>query len=69
MPVIPVIGHTSRSWTLKNWHTFYISKPFSKTKLVIGEPIYFSKDQSIEECLDIVKKALVSTDKEASLDA
>ena len=69
VPVIPVIGHTSRSWTLKNWHTFYISKPFSKIKLVIGKPIYFSKDQPIEECLDVVKKALASTDAEASLDA
>ncbi|OUW79560.1 MAG: hypothetical protein CBD77_02515 [bacterium TMED217] len=68
VPVIPVVGHTSRSWILKNWHTFYISKPFSKIKLVIGQPIYFTKEQKVEECLDVLKKALTSTDKEASSD-
>lgn len=69
VPVIPVIGHASRSWTLKNWHTFYISKPFSKIKLVVGQPIYFTKEQKIEECLGVLKKALISTDKEASSNA
>jgi len=69
VPVIPVIGHVSRSWKFKNWHTFYISKPFSKTRLVVGQPIYFTREQSTEECLNILKKSLVSTDKEASSNA
>jgi len=69
VPIIPVIGHVSKSWIFKNWHTFYISKPFSKTKLVVGQPIYFTREQSTEECLSILKKALVLTDKEASSNA
>ncbi len=69
VPIIPVIGHVSKSWVFKNWHTFYISKPFSKTKLVVGQPIYFTKEQPTEECLNILKKAMVSTDKEASSSA
>jgi len=66
VPIIPVIGHVSKSWKFQNWHTFYISKPFSRGKMVIGSPIYFNAKQSIEQCLDIVKDALSATDKKAS---
>ena len=69
VPIVPVIGHASKSWKFQNWHTFYISKPFSRTKMVIGDPIYFDAEQSVEECLDIVKNALSTTDKKASSDA
>ena len=69
VPIIPAIGHVSKSWIFKNWHTFYVSKPFSKTKMVIGKPIYFNAEQSIDECLDIVKNSLFLTDKKASSDA
>lgn len=69
VPIIPVIGHVSKSWTFKNWHTFYISKPFSKKKMVIGEPLYFNKEQPMDTCLDIVKNSLFLTDKKASSDA
>ncbi len=67
-PIIPVIGHVSRSWKFKNWHTFYVSKPFSKTKMVIGAPIYFNKDQSVDECLGFLKDQLISIDSKASSD-
>jgi hypothetical protein len=66
VPIIPVIGHVAKSWKIQNWHTFYVSKPFSKTKLVIGSPLYFNKEQSIDDCLDVVKKSLMLTDEKAS---
>ena len=69
VPIIPVIGHVSKSWEFKNWHTFYISKPFSKTKMVVGKPIYFNAEQSTDECLEVVKDSLFLTDKKASSDA
>ncbi|MDB3883329.1 lysophospholipid acyltransferase family protein [Candidatus Marinimicrobia bacterium] len=69
VPIIPVIGHVAKSWKFKNWHTFYVSKPFSKTKLVIGSPLYFNKEQSIDECLGVVKESLMLTDEMASSDA
>ena len=69
VPIIPVIGHVSKSWKFKNWHTFYVSKPFSKTKMVIGKPIYFNEEQSTDECLDILKDSLFLIDKRASSDA
>ena len=69
VPIIPVIGHVSKSWKFKNWHTFYISKPFSRTKMVVGDPLYFNKEQSVADCLSIVKDSLFLTDKKASSDA
>ena len=66
VPIIPVIGHVAKSWKFKNWHTFYISKPFSRTKMVIGDPLYFNKEQSIDEYLSIVKDSLFLIDKKAS---
>ena len=69
VPIIPVIGHVAKNWEFKNWHTFYVGKPFSKTRLVIGEPLYFNKEQSIDECLGIVKDSLFTVDKKASLNA
>jgi lysophospholipid acyltransferase (LPLAT)-like uncharacterized protein len=69
VPIIPVIGHVSKSWKFKNWHTFYISKPFSKTKMVIGDPLYFNKEQSIDDCLGVVRDSLFLMDKKASSDA
>jgi len=69
VPIIPVIGHVSKSWKFKNWHTFYISKPFSRTKMVVGDPLYFNKEQSVADCLSTVKDSLFLTDKKASSDA
>ena len=67
--IIPVIGHVAKNWEFKNWHTFYVGKPFSKTRLVIGEPLYFNKEQSIDDCLSIVKDSLFTVDEKASLNA
>ena len=41
-PVVPVIVDVKKSWKFKNWHTFYFSKPFSKMRVVIGQPLYLS---------------------------
>ena len=33
-PIIPMIVDVKNSWKFKNWHTFYLSKPFSKMRVV-----------------------------------
>ena len=66
VPIIPVIGDAKKSWVFKNWHNFYLSKPFSPIKLVIGEPIYFQKEESLDACIKILKEKLSFTDKVAS---
>ncbi len=66
VPIIPVIGHAKRSWVFKNWHNFYLSKPFSPIKLVVGEPIYFQPEQSLKDCIKILKEKISFIDKIAS---
>ena len=67
VPIIPVIGDAKKSWVFKNnWHNFYLSKPFSPIKLVVGEPIYFHKEESLDACIQKLKEKLSFIDKVAS---
>ena len=65
-PIIPMIVDVKNSWKFKNWHTFYLSKPFSKMRVVFGEPLYFNKNESIEIGTQKIEDALNKVDKIAS---
>ena len=65
-PIIPMIVDVKSSWKFKNWHTFYLSKPFSKMRVVFGEPLYFNKNESIEIGTQKIEDALNMVDKIAS---
>jgi lysophospholipid acyltransferase (LPLAT)-like uncharacterized protein len=65
-PIIPIIVDVKKSWKFKNWHTFYLSKPFSKMRVVFGEPLYFNKDESIETGTQKIEDALKKVDEVAS---
>ena len=65
-PIIPMIVDVKNSWKFKNWHTFYLSKPFSKMRVVFGEPLYFNKDEGIETGTQKIEDALKKVDKVAS---
>ena len=65
-PVVPVVVDVKKSWKFKNWHTFYLSKPFSKMRVVFGEPLYFNKNESIEIGTQKIEDALNRVDKIAS---
>ena len=65
-PIIPMIVDVKSSWKFKNWHTFYLSKPFSKMRVVFGEPLYFNKNESIEIGTQKIEDALNKVDKIAS---
>ena len=56
--IVPVAGQSTRRWSFKNWDIFYLTKPFAKTHLQFGEPLYFSKDDSYEDCSMRLKKSL-----------
>jgi len=66
VPIIPVIGDAKRSWVFKNWHNFYLSKPFSPIKLVVGKPIYFKPEEDLDFCIKKLKARLVLVDELAS---
>ena len=65
-PIIPMIVDVKKSWKFKNWHTFYLSKPFSKMLVVFGEPLYFNKDEGIETGTQKIEDALKKVDEAAS---
>jgi len=64
-PVVPVIVDVKKSWKFKNWHTFYLSKPFSKMRVVFGEPLYFNKNESIEIGTQKIEDTLNKVDRVA----
>ena len=65
-PVVPVIVDVKKSWKFKNWHTFYFSKPFSKMRVVIGQPLYFKENESIKAGIQKIEDALKEVDEVAS---
>ena len=65
-PIIPMIVDVKNSWKFKNWHTFYLSKPFSKMRVVFGEPLYFNKDEGAETGTQKIEGALKKVDRVAS---
>ena len=65
-PIIPLIVDVKNSWKFKNWHTFYLSKPFSKMRVVFGEPLYFNKDEGVETGTQKIEGALKKVDRVAS---
>jgi lysophospholipid acyltransferase (LPLAT)-like uncharacterized protein len=52
MPIIPMSNSAQGRWTLPSWDGFLVPKPFSKSVIIIGEPIYVSLEatpQQLEE--------------------
>jgi len=43
-PIIPVATGASRSWWVEGWDRFQIPKPFSRIRIVYGEPIEVPRD-------------------------
>lgn len=65
-PIIPIIVDVKKSWQFENWHTFHLSKPFTKMKIVIGKPLYFDHRDSIEAGTKKIENVLNEIDQIAS---
>jgi len=48
-PVVPVNMEYSSCWRVKSWDRFVIPKPFSKVRVIIGQPQRISSTSSDEE--------------------
>jgi lysophospholipid acyltransferase (LPLAT)-like uncharacterized protein len=48
-PVVPVNMEHSNCWRVKSWDRFIIPKPFSKVRVIIGQPQRISSTSSDEE--------------------
>ena len=54
----PASAYCTKHWAFTNWDTFYVPKPFGRIEVIYGDPIYFDKKQSFDECLSIIKEAM-----------
>ena len=43
-PMMPFVVETAKYWTLRSWDRLQIPKPFTRAKLIIGEPIFVAPD-------------------------
>ena len=59
MPIVPVSSYCSRKWIFKNmWDKLEIPMPFAKCVHYVAEPFYLSKETSLEESTELVKKRI-----------
>ena len=59
MPIVPVSSYCSRKWIFKNmWDKLEIPMPFTKCVHYVAEPFYLSKETSLEESTELVKKRI-----------
>jgi lysophospholipid acyltransferase (LPLAT)-like uncharacterized protein len=49
MPILPITNSAEKRWTLHTWDRFIIPKPFSKTVIMLGKPIYVPAESTSEE--------------------
>ena len=49
MPILPITNSAQRRWNLKSWDKFLIPRPFSKTVIRLGNPIYVPVEATPEE--------------------
>ena len=49
LPIMPISTSAKKALRLKSWDSFLIPKPFSKTVIILGKPIYVKKESTDEE--------------------
>jgi len=57
-PIVPVAVGVKSYWKLKNWDEYVIPKPFTKTIVRYGFPIYIQKEDNIADKLNILDSSL-----------
>lgn len=46
VPIIPATAGCDRAWWVGGWDRFLIPKPFSRIRMMFGEPIFIARDQA-----------------------
>jgi lysophospholipid acyltransferase (LPLAT)-like uncharacterized protein len=49
VPITPVTCHYDRKWVLKSWDRFQIPKPFTRCRMVVGEPVSVPENATPEQ--------------------
>ncbi len=56
MPILPITNSAQRRWNLSSWDKFLIPQPFSRTVILLGDPIYVPVEATPEELEEKRKK-------------
>jgi lysophospholipid acyltransferase (LPLAT)-like uncharacterized protein len=68
MPMVPITNSAENRWRLSSWDRFLIPKPFSKTVIMPGEPIYVPVEctsKELEEKRKELEKQLLELTQKA----
>jgi len=57
-PVIPLAYACSRGHRFRSWDRFLLPYPFARGVYCHGSPLFFSRDQSLEECRLLLQQAM-----------
>ena len=49
MPIVPITSSAENRWNLSSWDRFLIPKPFSRTVIMLGKPIYVAPESTPEQ--------------------
>ncbi len=63
-PIVPVASHSTRFRGFTNWDTFIVAKTFARSEIIYGEPLYFNREMSYEECTALITAALNKLEQE-----
>ncbi len=67
LPIMPISSSAQKAWRLKSWDGFLVPKPFSKTVIILGKPIYVPKESGEKELnskiFELEKELLEITEK------
>ncbi len=56
--IVPMAAQSTRYWSFKNWDTFFVAKPFGRIEVLFGKPLYFSRTEDPQRCVDRLKMSL-----------
>jgi len=57
-PILPFVTECERYWTAKSWDRMQIPRPFARAAIIIGEPIYVSTEDDVDEKLAQLQSSL-----------
>jgi lysophospholipid acyltransferase (LPLAT)-like uncharacterized protein len=64
-PVIPAALVCSRGHRFASWDRFLLPYPFARAVLVLGEPLYFGEEESVDDCHERMQRSMEENEARA----
>ena len=66
VPILPVTFTSTRLHQFNSWDSFTIWKPFSRSWLLVGEPLNVTAEMSVEDGIDMVETKMLQLEEECN---